>query len=709
MISKLMEKYEWLALASTFALLFTLFFFLTISINGPFIVPDEADYHWLASEIYNYQQFYGSQFNPLYPLLIAPTFNIDNLIVHFYTIKLLNIFVYASSVFPVYLIGRTLLASKKTAILVACITTLGPFSAYSYLVWAEPLYFSLICWGYYFIVRYLTHEVSRDIFIAGMFIGLGFLAKQAALFLLLSFYAYALYMARGKFRNLDIKAIVLISTGMGLIILPWIIRNTLFGEAAVGYSGMFTLLISALKNDPLQIAFGFVSGIGHAMGYWLFVYIGVGLVLIVRTAMMHGRSIGGGVNAVASLAKIMLIHMLILMLLSELFLAGYGHTALAKGRYVDVVYPIAIIVIVWSIHTLKQFSWAVITSLAVFCLITLQLFSPFTQVEAYGVVNNSGVSILNLFWPDKFFWARIDVTSLQKLALSVSITALLVTILVFRKKVIWIVYFCILLIGLGAQLQVVRLGKTTNPISQVFLELDKQGIPKDKVIFDNEFLGNSFFHHVRFWYSINSPSFKFFSPISIIGEIPIDFGQKENKVRNNELKIWAPWNSESGFREDFGLGFNNISTLNAAICPELDARSDFVFDRKPTEFKFNLPVGSYTLRVKSADTKCLGIESNFIIEVQNGGDATLISSSEFILPFVVNNGDKGMKALLTPNDGTVWSLDEMSITPVGQKLSQPNRSEYILSKRLLPLPRIFNVFGYRLYKLSLDNKSGIQQ
>jgi hypothetical protein len=694
----LIEKYEWVVVTSIFLLVTAFLLWLTSSINGPFIFADEAEYHWLASEIYNSRKFYGHQYNPLYPLLISPTFYFNDLATHFYAIKLLNIAVYVSIIFPVYLIGRVILASKPLAILLAFIATLGPISAYSHLVWADPLYYTLICWSYYFIVRYLTREEDKDIFYAGVLIGLSFLAKQAALLLLISYYVYIGYAAFSETRKFDKKAIGLISAGAALIVLPWIIRNTFFGESAIGYSSMFSVFFEALKHDPLHIATEFIRGIGYSVGYWVFVYFGAGFFLLLFAAFRSDRGGENGTVRASALAKIVLMHSMLLMLVSELFLVAYGKTSSANGRYVDVIYPVAIIVIAWAILRLQRISLVVISGSAVVCFVLLLLFSPLTQVEAYGVVNNSGVSILNFFWPNQFLWGTPNTTITEKIILSATLTALLVAIFALRKNAIWIICLCGLLLGMGAQLQMIRLGSTGNPIAGLILKLDKQHISSDNVAIDTVLQESSITWHMKFWHPTNFAATKFIDPNSLVGKIRIDFGRQENKAGSDELKIWAPWNPESGFNETFGLGFSEITTLGAAKCSDRSKQGDFVFDHKPLEFSFHLVPGSYVLRGKSADSKCLDVDSKFIVQVQDADSVELHQNTEFILPFEVGNGERGLKMSLKPAAGFVWALDEISIEPQNKKLNQGSVPQFLLTKRLLPLPQVFNVDVYRLYK-----------
>jgi hypothetical protein len=264
----------------------------------------------------------------------------------------------------------------------------------------------------------------------------------------------------------------------------------------------------------------------------------------------------------SALAKIVLIHALFLMIVAELLLVPYGYPVMSVGRYVDVIYPIAIIVITSAVLKQEQFSWVFMISSAVACFVLLLLFSPLTQVKEFGVTTNSGVSILNIFWPNQVLWESPNLSLFNKLIFSATLTALLAIILVLRKNAIWIICLFSLLLGVGAHVQVIRIGETTNSRNQTFLELVKQNFSFENIVFDSELKNEQFPFYMRFWHPTSYSFSKFVDPIDLVRNISIDFGRQENTAGSGEMKIWAPWNPDSGYNKDFGLGFNDIITLN---------------------------------------------------------------------------------------------------------------------------------------------------
>jgi hypothetical protein len=702
------ELKQWVILGGIYISLVLILFNVTLLIQGPFIFNDEAEYHWLSSEIYHFGRLYSHQYGPLYPLLISPTFFFEDSQIHFYLVKLINILVYSSGVFPLYLLSRKILASNSWAILIALVGILGPISAYSHLVWADPLYYTLIFWSYFYFIKYLESRTIRDIFYSGIFIGFGFLAKQAAILLPIAYCFYFIYEKIAKRQKLDNKAILFLAFGLMVVISGWIIRNAVVGESVVGYSSMFSLLLSEVKQNPIGITMEFIRGLSYSIGYWVFVYLGCCFLLLQVIANQNKFQIDDKkAYLVVSLAIVVVIHLLILMTLSQVFLVAYGKMAAANGRYVDVVYPLALIVIAWMVVQERRESKSFLVITALICFIWLLFFSPLNQVEAYGAVNNSGTSILNLiFWPGQFLWSIPEATLNQRLIIAGVVTSIFILILILHKFSIWLILSSILILGLGAQIQVKSLGETANPMASIFLEIDKRNIPNDSLVFDTELGEVIMTFHAKFWHPVDFSKIKFIDPLHYIQQIPFNFSEKHSAIGDREINIWAPWNLESAYREMWGLGFNDITTLNASKCPLIQNQGDFVLDKKALDFKLHLPAGKYILTGQSADTECLGIKTAFALRVQNGPAIELKGRSKFTESFEVNDNKSALIMSMIPLAGSVWSLDSIIIEQANKKDDFENISaEYLLSKRRLPLSQIFSVGDYRLYKIQAPVKT----
>lgn len=492
---------EWSCLAVSFLALVWLFFKVTQLIHGPFIFADEPEYHWLASEIFHYQKFYGHQYNPLYPLLIAPTYLASNLVFQFDVIKLVNGLLYCSIIFPTYLVAREILQSRMAAFGAGIVAAFAPIGAYSHLVWAESVYYPLICWSYCFVFKYMKQGRNQDALIAGLFIGLAYLAKQAALIFLVSTCAVMLATSIFKREKISWQPIILLGVGAALLVLPWMLRNMLADVGALGYSSMFSLLVKEFLADPFRIANNVLLGIGYSFSYWIFVYWGGGFILLLLAAFVPGE--GRDEIPIVSLARIVLLHTALLMLFSEVFLVAYGKMASANGRYVDAIYPIAVVLIFW----MASRNWApksvIVWGAAVASFAILLVFSPFIQVEAYGAVNNSGVNILNFLWPERFFWqVQIPAVS-DRILLALGLAILVILILHLKNRALWLFVPLAILAGLGAHAQVIRLGETTNEVNGVFRELNRQSVPSAQLLLDAKLNETSVPFYTKYWYPKN--------------------------------------------------------------------------------------------------------------------------------------------------------------------------------------------------------------
>lgn len=85
----------------------------------------------------------------LYSLLLAPTFIVKDAYIRMYVISALNCLVIASSVFPVWLIGKSIELNKKSMVVTLLITLVFPEFAACAMFMSEVLYIPLVLWFIY--------------------------------------------------------------------------------------------------------------------------------------------------------------------------------------------------------------------------------------------------------------------------------------------------------------------------------------------------------------------------------------------------------------------------------------------------------------------------------------------------------------------------------------------------------------------------------
>lgn len=694
----MLERREFFYLLSLYAVVTGLLFWVATLINGPFIFFDENTYLWLSYEIYQNLRFHGFQYNPLYPLLIAPTFLIYSPLGQFYAIKLINIVTYSSVIFPIYLIAKKLLPKSSKFLYLTTLTALiSPICGYILIVWAEPVYYAAICWAYYFLINYFEEKKIKYAFIAGVFIGLGYLAKQSSFFLAIAF-LICLFIPFNGIKNIDFKGVIALTVGVAILSFPWIIRNALDGQG-VGYNSMFAVLHDGWIKDPGNILNNVVSGIGHSLSYWTIIYCGAGFFVLIIDAFSFPKGESSVDSVASNTSRVALVHTVFLMLVSEIFLVAYGKIDSANGRYVDVIYPVATILIVrWlsQNHSLRPLTCIYF---AIFSFILVLFFSPLLQIEAYGVVNNSGVSFIDFFWSDDYLWERKSPIISHKIGLALIVCFFTYLVFSLKRYAVRLYIALAIFVGAGAIYKVVELGGMAEVENRVMLHIKNRGISLSNVAIDKDLENISMQARWLFWNVSDVNSLKFITPTELGVNFIFEFGTRDTELTQSKVeKIWAPWNVESGYRESWGRGFSDLSSLNSGNCPNFSRQGDFVFDAKPGKFIIRLPEGSYEIKISSADSRCITPGTNFNLSVSNGPSLNINGQKNSILPIKITQKSENIELIFSPSDGFVWAIDNLSITSKSSKVERDG-FEYLISKRLLSLPYLFDIGGYRLYSL----------
>ena len=220
---------------SAVALLFTLavafkLIFVTPFFFGPTIVGDEITYFDMAESIYrgyfSIKQTY--HYPPLYPISFFFTMIFRNRI--FEGIKLINVLLSSSSVFPIYLLSRQFLNHKESMI-VASLSLLTPFHLLiPGHILSENLFFPLFLWVMlitFVIPKNNKSKIIWDLF-NGLLIGSLYMTRYITLALipafLLAWWIKPFGKERGFFKIGKKKAIhfTVLILGIILVFSPWI-------------------------------------------------------------------------------------------------------------------------------------------------------------------------------------------------------------------------------------------------------------------------------------------------------------------------------------------------------------------------------------------------------------------------------------------------------------------------------------------------------
>lgn len=240
-----MNKYHVLLFLfiSYFILVFFLFF-RVLPIRVPLIATDEVQYRLLAENIYRYGRFL---LRGHFPTTIAPLYSTILALWKFIPLRLeqssffqsLNALIFASALFPLYLLARFLSIPSLTAIGLSILCLLIPHSFYVATCMSENLYFPLAL-SFIYLVFYLCEYPNIKISCLTAFIGSALvLTKSSGAFLLLSFLLFLPLITPSRKKLIYLGPLTLILSF--IIYLPWLLyKYHTLGNNTINTFGVYS-------------------------------------------------------------------------------------------------------------------------------------------------------------------------------------------------------------------------------------------------------------------------------------------------------------------------------------------------------------------------------------------------------------------------------------------------------------------------------------
>ena len=236
------------------------YIFGTAGAYGP-LNGDEMEYFSLAyylSQGNLFQAVDPIHYPPLYPLLLTTTLPFG-----FYTfdlIKMINVLLSSSIVFPIYLISRRFLKAEQSLLVVLGASLLPFHLVFPRRIQSENLYFPLFYWALYFIVSDPQNECRHSVWdvLSGVLLGILYLTRYITLALLPVFLlGWGLKISRNSASSEQHafhwirRFLLLAACGLGSY-LPWIAAGLSHGYT---FKDMLGLFITASVENPQQLSF----------------------------------------------------------------------------------------------------------------------------------------------------------------------------------------------------------------------------------------------------------------------------------------------------------------------------------------------------------------------------------------------------------------------------------------------------------------------
>ena len=505
-----------------FVIIFVKISLLSTLLDTSPVTPDAFVYTQMSRNfIYgNGFQLYGlptNKYPPLYPIIISPSYLLDNPIFIFQSIRIINAFITTLIIFPSFLLVRKFL-NNKNSIIIAFFASLVSSSFYlNPLALSENLFFTLFLFFVYFFYESFFEDGFKFKMLSGIFFGLCFLTRYISFVILpaiiFTYFFFCLFKKEEKNLNLiltALKSFLIIILTSGITILPWLIRNGFISGFSflgiLGYNSQINIYTYGLIS-PSSIYNINSSSITQLQSSYQFSSVSS---LIIQSLLHHGFLIFTSTIILFSLGIYFLYFSykkretcgyllgLITIIFMESFIAitswhnvssNYSEWRL-MSRYVESMMPLLIIFGFISYYKLKEYKIAKI----ILIICSIPLFFMISHFEKY---------ILMIF--DNYFIKDFSFF----LAILFIILFIYISIVLLEKKYRRILIFIILIILIfTTSLYTI---KTSNELeSPILYESKEIGLwiystsqDKNDVIFFDNSIHHSIRENVGIW--LNKP------------------------------------------------------------------------------------------------------------------------------------------------------------------------------------------------------------
>ena len=484
-----------------YILISILLFFMSRKYIGPAIFGDELTYFNLARQLHERGEWHMVQYNILYPAITSLAFFAEKTTLTYDIIKVMNILLYASSIFPAYLLSKKVIGNRVINIGLAIVITLLPRTGTVLVIWAEPLFYMISLWAAYSFLCFFEAKTLSNIIklsIAGLLL---YLAKQAGIIFLISVLLVLLLDCLRNKKEMKINLL----TGLFAIfpILIYMAWNKLKGESAIGYSGALSAyrerfeLLAYLKCFIYQINDLFL------MSFLLF-----GILFFAGFLMMKNEK--KEIKALYAMTLFWTMGIVALSALhrsSGLVLLKDQAGALTYGRYTCIVLPFILIFGLKLLLDDKVNAKGVLLGMLPI-LVSQIIFNPLEhEVYSYGYISSFGCSYMSsiVHGTTGVYWHKEPVPIIYVIGQLAFFFVLSILLLHNNIKIKRVVLVIVALFSIWTGIETVRLVGSvyggTNPLHEVYRFLIDSHIELNDVYVSEETLDSvTRLRNESFWY-----------------------------------------------------------------------------------------------------------------------------------------------------------------------------------------------------------------
>lgn len=503
-------------LAGLVALVVTLFGYAMykngLPITGPFIFGDELEYFSYARDLFAGANLSShTQYGLLYPALGSLFFRLGDVESVYQALRLLNIALLISGAIPAFLLVRMLFPKSIMLFLFPVFVVTAPFSGFVYLIWAEPLYYTLFLWTAFALLCFYREPGITAGSLGGILLALLFHAKPGA-GIVVQFAAFlSLIVLVGVTPSGSRSRLItpMLALGISCVTLtfPWMARNLSLGVGIIGYASNSSQLASLITEfGYVHLAKEVLLSLFYQLSY---VFIGTwGLLgVLITLPVMRWRTIAKENITLIVFAVLCIVGLICLSALGMSGYRGLGYW-MPNGRYISVVVPLSVLLSLGLLDRIPSNSekfWLILIT-ATFAVVTA-FATPLLVAAPYSFVNNTELALpIRIIDKAQVIWRGRYDPSIYERVIFAAIYGATGLMLIWVSRWRNIFFFCITLVFAGSFVAslaehryVEIIGQTQAGLNDAIKFLQREHLVEKEVAFDRELKSGNVEYIARFW------------------------------------------------------------------------------------------------------------------------------------------------------------------------------------------------------------------
>ncbi len=648
---------------------------------GPFITLDEPTYFQLSKSIFeNFSFLNHMQYYPLYPLVISLSFITESTVKAYEVIKIINILVYVFVIFPLFFICKKLFTKKVICYILPIVLIFLPQRVLISLVWAEPLYYTLLGFTLLFFMNFIENKSKNNAIFLGVSLGCFYLTKPIGIILFIACFLSLIIEYIFWDNKKEKKNYLFVLFVFAIFFIFWSARNLINGSL-FGYESETSLLTVSIYNF-----IDYIKAVFYQLTYFFtasyFIFTALFFCALFNLTNLE--------KDVRPLVLIVLLYEMGIVAISGVH--RIQSINIPYGRYTSAILPYVIIIAIYfinnQVNSMEIKNIVFTTILSIIMLIMTIIYSPLpASLYSYGFLNNFDLAIWNIFLNKgslTYEPQNVNVVVLPVILFLYSIIFYLLKSKKVKYGICISVFVLMVTSGFVDTSYIKKLSNNTRKLNYLCRYVVENSIPKDRLYLDSNANIDTSFVDVWLGGDYKSIDYKKVSEQNI----KIDFGSAESPIEEGCYAVQAPWIGAALYRDDIGIGFDpeNLEDLHGtATVAECDlGLNDVVFGSETSDFYIKKAPGKYNVKLSYNFDNFQDLDFEFDIVV-NGEYIATVNNDTKDLNFTVNVKEYEELIdfkLIPKGENKCWALMLLEIN--SDKQMESIKDAYIISNYIYP-------------------------